>query len=292
MPLRLRYGSGDVAVAPERRYAAAVEYSVLPGAESDSDAGSDDVGLRALIEPGWATRREGRNRVVGAIRRAHVAGSADRQHPGSIAGRRYPAVLRIALQTAAVVPGSGNYGDAGANCALGGQRERIGLVRFVHGCRNREIDDANVQRFALGDRVVDRCNHVADVPAAPFVEHSQHDEVGSRRDAGSRAVRVAAVASDDASHVRTVTVLVVRRRHSVDEVDELRYALSDAVDGEVVVPARDPRIDQRDADSCPIDAEALSDRHGASRLAGTFHRADDSTIERYALDDRARRQTA
>ena len=36
VPLRLRYGRGDVAVAPESRYAAAVEYSVLPGVERDS----------------------------------------------------------------------------------------------------------------------------------------------------------------------------------------------------------------------------------------------------------------
>ena len=196
------------------------------------------------------------------------------------------------MQTAAVVPGGGNHGDAGAHGALRGQRKRIGLVRFVHGCRNREIDDADVQRFALGDRVVDRCNHVADVAAAPSVEHSQHDEVGSRRDAGSRAVGVAAVARDDASHVRPVTVVVVRRRDAVDEVDKLPYALSDAVDREVVVPARDPRIDHRNADPCPIDAQTLSDRHGADGQTRAFHRANDTTIERYALDDRACRQTA
>ena len=146
--------------------------------------------------------------------------------------------------------------------------------------------------LALGDGVVDRGDHVADVPAAPFVEHSQHDEMGSRRDAGSRAVGVAAVARDDASHVCPVTVAVVWRRDAVDEVDELPYALSDAVDGEVVMPARDPRIDHRNADPCPIDAQTLSDSNGADGQTRAFHRANDTTIERYTLDDRARRETA
>ena len=42
---------------------------------------------------------------------------------------------------------------------------------------------------------------------------------GSRRDAGIRAVRIGAVAPDDARHVRAVTEVVIGHRASVDEID-------------------------------------------------------------------------
>ena len=64
------------------------------------------------------------------------------------------------------------------------------------------------------------------------------------------AVRVVAVAGDDAGDVRAVAPVVVLRGAAVDEVDERGDALAAAVgDGQVVVPRRDARVDDRDADA-------------------------------------------
>ena len=80
-----------------------------------------------------------------------------------------------------------------------------------------------VTRFA--DRPLERRDDVADDAAAVLVEHLQADEVRRRRDPGVRAVRVVAVAGDDARDVRAVAVVVVRLEAVVDEVDEGRHAL-------------------------------------------------------------------
>ena len=58
------------------------------------------------------------------------------------------------------------------------------------------------------------------------------------RDGVARAVGVEAVAGDDAGDVRAVAPVVVRLRVAVDEVDEVRHALTLAIgDRQVVVPA-------------------------------------------------------
>ena len=142
----------------------------------------------------------------------------------------------------------------------------------------------------LRHRVVERRDDIADVPAAGLVEHLQHDEMRARCDAGSCAVRVDAIAADDAGHVRPVAVVVMRCRDAVDEVDELNDALPHSSVGEVVVPGRDSRIDHGDADPCPIETQILPDRNGTDRRAGSFHRPDDIAIQRHALDERARRE--
>ena len=49
----------------------------------------------------------------------------------------------------------------------------------------------------------------------------------------------AAIAGDDAGHVRPVTVVVVRRRDAVDKVDELDDALPDTAIRQIVVPTSD-----------------------------------------------------
>ena len=63
------------------------------------------------------------------------------------------------------------------------------------------------------------------VPLPLRVEHLQRDQAGIGRGAGLLAVRVVAVAGDDAGDVRAVAVVVVRRGPAVDEVDEHRDAL-------------------------------------------------------------------
>src|SRR3712207_8094555 len=47
----------------------------------------DEVGLGAEAARARSARAEGRDGVVGALHRAHVAGGADRQHPRCIARR-------------------------------------------------------------------------------------------------------------------------------------------------------------------------------------------------------------
>ena len=63
------------------------------------------------------------------------------------------------------------------------------------------------------------------VPLPFCVEHLERDDVRVGRDAALLAVRVVAVAGDDAGDVRAVAVVVVRERTAVDEVDELVDAL-------------------------------------------------------------------
>ena len=103
----------------------------------------------------------------------------------------------------------------------------------------REVDDADVERVLVGDRVVDRRDDGADRAVALRVERLQRDDVRARRDRVAGAVGVEAVAGDDAGDVRAVAPVVVRLRVAVDEIHEVRDALTLAVrDGQVVVPAR------------------------------------------------------
>ena len=254
--------------------------------------GATTSGLARWSSAVGPRERERCDRVVGAVRRAHVAGGTDRQHPRSISRRGYAAVLRVPFRAATVVSGSGDHGDARADRTLSRKRKRIGVVRLVHARRDREIDDTEVERIAASHRVVDRGDDVADVPPAAFVEHLQDDEMRARRDAGSRAVRVEPVAGDDACHVRAVAVVVVRRRHSIDKIDELDDALPHFCIRQVIVPTRDARVDHRDADPCAIDAQVLPCRHGADRRARAIHRPHDHAIQRHAVDERAGREDA
>ena len=50
--------------------------------------------------------------------------------------------------------------------ALRGERQRIGVVRLVDARRDRQVDDADVQRVLVGDDVVERGDDVADAAAA------------------------------------------------------------------------------------------------------------------------------
>ena len=141
---------------------------------------------------------------------------------------------------------------------------------------HRQVDDADVVRHAVGDGPVEGRDDVADDAAAVLVEHLQADQVRRRRDARVRAVRVVAVAGDDAGDVRPVAVVVVGLRQTVDEVDEAGHALAAddansrraAAVAEVVVPAGDARVDDRHADAGAVIAPVLLRRAGADRDRG------------------------
>ena len=141
-------------------------------------------------------------------------------------------------------------------------------------------------RDLVGDRPLEGRDDVADDAAAVLIEDLQADEVRRRRDARVRADRVPAVAGDDAGDVRAVAVVVVRLRLVVDEVDEARHAL--AVDhlhlgraaavGQVVVPAGDARVDDRDADAGAVVAPLLRAARAPTETAVRLIVARDRTV--------------
>src|SRR5439155_6345358 len=106
----------------------------------------------------------------------------------------------------------GDDDDAFAHDAGGGERERIRRVRFVHACRDRQVDDADVQLGLVGDDVVERRDYVADAATSGTVERLEDDEMRPGRNARASSGRVEAVARDDPGDVRALTVVVVRDR--------------------------------------------------------------------------------
>ena len=112
----------------------------------DADAGRDEIGLGVLVDRRRAARAERRHDIVAAIDRAEIARRADGQHPRRVAGRRDAAVLRLARRVAAEVAGGGDDDDAGVDGALGGERQRILGERLVDAGRDRQVDDADVER--------------------------------------------------------------------------------------------------------------------------------------------------
>ena len=104
---------------------------------------------------------------------------------------------------------------------------------------------------------------------------------------GVPAARGLTVARNDTRHVRAVAVIVVRIRIAADEVGEVCDALAGAgpvkialvAVSEIVMPAGDARIDDRDADSGAVEAERAANDVGADRRAGPIHRRPDFAIE-------------
>ncbi len=185
-------------------------------------------------------------------------------------------VLRLLLVVDRLLPqvaGGGDDDDAGVDRALGREGQRIGFIGFGDACAHRQVDDADVVRHAVGDGPLEGGDDVADDAAAVLIEDFQADQVRRRRDARVRAIRVVAVAGDDAGDVRPVAVVVVGLEAIVDEVDEAGHALAAddtnsrrvAAVGEVVVPARDTRVDDRHADASAVIAPLLLRRAGADR---------------------------
>ena len=84
-----------------------------------------------------------------------------------------------------------------------------------------------------------------------------------------RAVRVVAVARDDAGDVRAVAVVVVRlpTGNSTKSTN-----CDDARGAEIVVPVGDAGIDDRDADAGAVEPEGFMDPVRADGRAGALHR--------------------
>ena len=198
---------------------------------------------------------------------------ADREHPGCVARRRDSTELLLSLGAAPQVSSGGDDHDPCIDCPSRRQRERVGLVGLVHPGRHRQVDDPDVVRRALLDRVVDCGDGAADESVAVLVERLEHDEVGAGRDPPARPVRIEPAAGDDAGDVRAVPVAVVRLRLVVDEVHELH----DPIAVQVVVRPRDAGVDDGDADAGSVDAEVLSDPPGADRGPRSLERAVDSS---------------
>ena len=136
------------------------------------------------------------------------------------------------------------------------------------------------------------------VPLPCAVENLEHDEVCIRRHAGVLRVRVVAVARDDAGDVRTVSIIVVRRRDAVDEIDEGRDALvAEGVRAaraarQVVVPRRDAGVDDRNADARAGVTERLLNGPRTDRDRGAVVVLERRPIVVDAKRARIRRQAA
>ena len=247
---------------------------------------------------GRTARAVRRDLVVPARERPLRAIRADREHPGRVARSRDGAVLRLLRGADRLLPevaGGSDDDDAAVDRALGGERQRIGLVGFGDGRAHRQVDDADVVRGLVGDRPLECGDDVADDAAAMLIENLQADEVRRRRDARVRAVRVVAVAGDDAGDVRAVAVVVVGLRLVVDEVDKPRHALivdradlaRAALVVQVVVPASDTRVDDRDADAGAVVAPLLLGGARADRDRRAVIVARDRTVVVNGQDLRA-----
>ena len=144
---------------------------------------------------------------------------------GALPGAVIPPYRVMPVGAHAVVAGGGHDDDASLHRVQRGNREGIGLVRFVHRRRDGQVDDANVQRVAILDGVFDGRNHVADAAGAGAVERLQDNQPCRGSNARALPVGVVAVAGDDAGDVRAVTVIVVGRRLAAHEIDESIDAL-------------------------------------------------------------------
>jgi hypothetical protein len=184
---------------------------------------------------------------------------------------------------------------AGIDGALGRERQRIGRVRLEHAGRDRQVDDADVVGVLDRDRVVDRLDDVADITVPVSVEDLERNEVGARRDASARAVRIEAIAGDDARDMRAMTELVRRQLREPDtrgqiagevpEVDDARRKLRIERVGviQVVVLGGDAGVDDCHANTLSGEAELPPRQRGADRGAGAFERG-----KRIAIGDHAR----
>src|SRR5687768_4217177 len=130
------------------------------------------------------------------------------------------------------------------------------------------------------DGVVDRGNHVADVAFAALVQYAQDHQAGAGRDASQRAIRIVSVAGDDPGDVCAVAVAVMCYRQVIHKIHEA----DDAVWPEVVVPAGNAGIDDRDAYAGAVVAQLLVDPGGTDRYRASLHRSRNFAVERNRLD--------
>ncbi len=241
----------------------------------DADARRDDIGFGAVVDVARPARAERRDRIVSAGDRSVVARCADGQHPRCVTRRGDPAVLRLSLSVPPEIPRSCHDDHACLNGAPGRKRQRVRRIRLVDTGRNGQVDDADVVLHPMLDSVIERGNHVADVPEPFAVEDFEDDQVCGRRNPAARAVRVVATARDDARDVSPVAVVVVRRWLEVDEVGKVH----DTIAAEIVVPRRDARVDDGDADASAVKSEILPHPGRADGRRGALHRSAHRTIQ-------------
>ena len=262
---------GAGSAGDQRRGAVDEEVAALRRERHGARARRDQVRLGVPVDVGRTARAEAADHVVGPLCRALRARATDGQHPGRVARRADAAVLRQPRRVLAEVAGGADHHDAGVDDALGREGQRVGPGRFVNRRAHRHVDDADVVGSVVGEDPVQRGDDVADRAVAVAVEHLQRNQVRLGRRAAFLAVRIVAVARDDAGDVRAVPVVVVRRGVPVDEVDELHHALV-AVGiqragrtGQVVMPAGDAGVDDRDADARPGEAQRVANDLRAHR---------------------------
>src|SRR6185503_12657536 len=115
--------------------------------------------------------------------------------------------------------------------------------RCVYGRTNRQVDNADVVFSVMRQHPVEGGNNVADVAAPGAVEDLQRNEIRVGSDTSLLAIRVVAVAGDDAGDVGAVAVVVVGRGSPADEINECgnpliaERILRQGARNEVVVPA-------------------------------------------------------
>ena len=102
---------------------------------------------------------------------------------GALPGAVMPPYCVTPSRFAAVVAGRRDDHDARLDRALGGERQRIGRCTTRTRPRDRQVDDADVERVLVRDDVVERGDDVADAAAARRVEHLEHDQMRAGRDA-------------------------------------------------------------------------------------------------------------
>ena len=148
-----------------------------------------------------------------------------------------------------------------------------------------------LKRGLVGDRVINRRDDLADGAAALAVERLECDDVRARCDRVARPVRIEAVAGHDARDVGAVAPVVVGLRIAVHEVLKMRNALARAIgDAQVVVPRRDARIDDRDADAVAAISHQLLHRARPDGHGGAADEPLSGTIVMNLLDARIVRQ--
>ena len=147
--------------------------------------------------------------------------------PTVITLRELQGLLIVHVTVAPVVAGRADDHDAGVPKGIHGLDQRVHRRGLVDRMAEREVDDADpVLRLVVQDPL-QAGQHVGAEAAAGAVEDADGDEARLRGQARHAAVgRVAAVADEDAGHVRAVAV-------GVDAVFRGRLRVRTALQGRV-----------------------------------------------------------
>ncbi len=169
----------------------------------DTIARSDEVRFEHVVPVGGSTAAEGGRDVVDAGDGVAVVHRADGERVGAVPRRvdRHESV-------AAAISGGRDDKETGRPRAGHGSRERIGAVRLGGGMAEREVEHADSEALAVGDRPVDRLDYVARVTASLVVEDAERDEADLRCHALKRAALSGT--ADEAGDVGAMTEPVSR----------------------------------------------------------------------------------